>query len=282
MRSLTALLFLIGLLHAACTEDSPTNPATDTSPATDIAIDTQVIDAGEDTHHVDAHTASDTAVDTQTAPDIPQDIQENGTTSWGTITGACGVISAAVKEDSAAVLHTTYTFTNADTFDSNSLEGRAKKRYDEPNAGGSSKCSEVMSMQLLIDCEDAAVTKLETEIVYDTEGKIADYLIDIDGVKAGVSVTRAYKGPVIDVYTAEDATSLLEKKLAGIAEARENVSEEDSWDKSLVHIWTLYPEWAETVTQAWNALDDAIKGTTLVLVTVEQGSDYIVTDNCED
>ena len=133
-----------------------------------------------------------------------------------------------------------------------------------------------------MECEGATVSKLETEITYEAEGKIADYIVDIGGVKTGVSVTRAYKGPVIDVYTLEDATSLLEKKLSGIAEARENVSAQDAWDKSLIHVWTLHPEWAETVSQAWTALESDVKASTVVLITTEEGSEYIVTDSCDD
>ncbi|MDP6943780.1 MAG: hypothetical protein QF464_06480 [Myxococcota bacterium] len=203
-------------------------------------------------------------------------------TAWGTITGACGAISAAVQQPGAALLHTTYTFADGASFDPAGLSGQTLKRYEEPNAGGSSKCSEVMSMQLLMDCEGAVVTKTETEVVYDTEGKITDYLIEVGGVTGGVSVTRAYLGPGVEVYTVEDATDLLEKKLAGIEEALNNVSTDDTWQKSIVHIWTLYPEWAETVQVAWAALEPATQGSTLVLVTVEEGSDYIVTDACDD
>ncbi len=287
MRSLTSQLFFIGFFLVACTSEPATSIEPDTPSTNDVANDIQGIDAvsdavADDTPNKDAETPIDALLDTQVPSDSNNDAKDKGTTSWGSITGACGSIHIAIKETSASVLQTTYTFNDTEKFDAESLTGKPKKRYDEPNAGGSSKCTEVMSMQLLIDCEQATITKLETEITYDTEGKIADYLIDIDGIKTGVSVTRAYKGPMIDVYTMEDATSLLEKKLAGIAEARQNVSTQDAWSKSLVHIWTLHAEWADTVTEAWNNLDDVTKGTTLVLVTVEEGSSYIVTDNCDD
>ncbi|MGB0591146.1 MAG: hypothetical protein ACPGU1_15830 [Myxococcota bacterium] len=203
-------------------------------------------------------------------------------TAWGLITGACGEVTAAVQAGAAGVLQTTYTFDDAEDFDIDGLSGQTLKRYEEPNAGGSSRCTEVMSMQLLMDCEEASVLKTETEMVYDTEGKIADYLVEIGGVTTGVSVTRAYKGPTIDVYTLEDATDLLEKKLEGIAEARANVSLADAWDASLVHVWTLHPAWAETVEAAWGALSTEVKADTVIVVTVEVGSDYIVTDSCDD
>ena len=124
--------------------------------------------------------------------------------------------------------------------------------------------------------------KGETEMNYDVEGKIADYLADMGGVRVGVSVTRAYKGPTIDVYTLDDATDLLQKKLSGIAEARANVSQADTWERSLVHVWTLHPEWALIVEEAWEGLAPEIKGERLVMVTVESGSEYIVSDACDD
>lgn len=203
-------------------------------------------------------------------------------TTWGLITGACGDVAAAVQAGEAGVWQTTYTFDNAESFDTEGLSGKTLKRYEEPNAGGSSRCTEVMSMQLMMDCEGASVLKTETEMVYDTEGKIADYLAEVGGVATGVSVTRAYKGPTIDVYTLEDATDLLEKKLKGIAEARANVSAADAWEASVVHVWTLHPEWAETVEAAWGALSSEVKADTVIVVTVEVGSDYIVTDSCDD
>ena len=301
MRTLTYLIVLGGLFVNACSSDAPTNnPDSNMASTQDTVADTapgdmSVIDATldtapaptpdvpiTDTSPPDAAGKIDIEVDTAEPLDTLDDTGQPGETAWGTITGDCGSVSAVVAESSPSILTTTFTFDDPASFDSASLEGRAKKRFDEPNAGGSSKCTEVMSMQLLTECEGATVSKLETDITYDIPGKIADYIVNIGGVKTGVSVTRAYKGPVIDVYTLEDATSLLEKKLAGISEAQQNVSADDAWEKSLIHVWTLHPEWAETVTQAWTALEADIKASTVVLITIEEGSDYIVTDACDD
>jgi hypothetical protein len=245
----------------------------DVEEGSEVAV--EVEDAGP--LEVDAASPGDTG----SAPDVAEPSQ--GTeTAWGLITGACGEVAAAVQAGEAGVLQTTYTFEDAEDFDTEGLSGQTLKRYEEPNAGGSSRCTEVMSMQLLMDCEGASVLKNETEMVYDTEGKIADYLAEVGGVTTGVSVTRAYKGPTIDVYTLEDATDLLEKKLDGIQQARANVSAADAWDASVVHVWTLHPAWAETVEVAWEALGAELKADTLIVITVEVGSDYIVTDSCDD
>jgi hypothetical protein len=47
-------------------------------------------------------------------------------------------------------------------------------------------------------------------------------------------------------------------------------------------VWTLHPAWAETVVTAWEALDAALKADIVIVITVEVGSDYIVTDSCDD
>jgi hypothetical protein len=281
MLNRSIVLTLTVTLFAACPAETSTEPVIDTGPGQsidstqpDIAIDTSIAD-------INAQDATQPTEDVVATNDVGIEWPGDKQTPWGVISGACGSITDAVQSSQGTLLQTTYTFEDEASFDSASLTGRAKKRYDEPNAGGSSKCSEVMSMQLLIDCEGATVLKTETDIVYDTEGKIADYLVDIGGIKTGVSVTRAYKGPVVDVYTLDDANTLLEKKLSGLVEAQTNVSAEDAWQASMVHIWTLHPAWADTVAQAWNALDEATKGNALVLITVEEGSDYIVSDACD-
>lgn len=251
---------------------APSERSDGVSGTSDIEVRAEVGEQGEDALRT---------LDTEGGPDVselPADLE----TAWGVISGACGAATDALQSSGPAFLTGTYTFEDEESFQPGALGAKPLTRFEDDNAGGSSRCTEVMSMQLLIDCEDASVLKTETELVYDVEGKLADYLAEIDGVRVGVSVTRAYKGPSIDVYTLDDARDLLEKKLSGIAEARANVSEADHWDRSMVHVWTLHPAWAETVHEAWESLDGDLKGESVVLVTVEAGSTYIVTDTCHD
>lgn len=274
---------VLGLL-AACGSEAPGPVQNQDTVIWDAQVGSDAYSDTDSTNSPDAVPAGDLPT-VDRADDVADREPDAGlnagtVTAWGTIAGACGAVSAAVQVTSAAVLQTTYTFADGASFDPSGLGGKVRQRFEGPNAGGSSKCSEVMSMQLLVDCEGATVTKTETEVVYDTVGKIADYLAELAGVKTGVSVTRAYLGPFVDVYTLEDATTLLEKKLAGIDAALGNASDADKWEKSIVHVWTLHAEWAETVEAAWEALDPQVTLNALVLITVEEGSDYIVTDAC--
>ena len=95
------------------------------------------------------------------------------------------------------------------------------------------------------------------------------------------AVTRAYKGPTVTTYTLADADALLTKKLKGILEASSNVSAADKWQKQILHVWTLRPDWVPILKQSWDKLDAAIKADTVVLVTVEEGSDSVVKDTCQ-
>jgi len=213
--------------------------------------------------------------------DAPTDASAGSkSTAWGPITGACGAIGTSLGASTPSFLVTTWTFDKPGPFDPEPLRPGAKKRYEGPNAGGSSKCGETMSMQLLFECDGATTYKTETEIDYDAPGSITDWIASFGGQKVGVSVTRAYKGPSVTTYTQADAKTLLDKKLAGINEATKNISAADKWTRSILHVWTLHAEWGDVVKAAWEAEDAALKADTILLVTVEVGSTDIVADTC--
>jgi len=202
-------------------------------------------------------------------------------TDWGLVTGDCGVIQEQLGLDTPSLFVNTYEFNDSESFDDTLLVEGALDRYNSENAGGSSICSEAMSIQLLHECEGADLFKMETEITYDVEGKMTDWIAAVDGQKVGVSVTRAYKGPGVSQYFEEDAIQLLEKKLSGILESTANVSQEDAWVKQVLHVWTLQPDWVPTLQAAYDQLSPDLKADTIVLITVEANSDYIVTNTCK-
>ncbi len=215
------------------------------------------------------------------ATDAPPDAPPGA--PWGPISGAaCGGLTAALESPQPS-FHTTTWDIQVDAFDPALLVSPGpKQRFEEPNAGGSSKCSEIFSMTWLIACEGAQFYKLETEISYDVSGAITDFEVIIGGDKIGVSVTRAYLGPFNMSYTADDADTLLTNKLSGVNESTANVSANDAWTKQILHIWTLQPEWVPILESAWQGLEASLKSDTVVLVTVEAGSEFVVTDACDD
>lgn len=204
-----------------------------------------------------------------------------GNPTLGVVSGSCGELAELFAASNPALVVNTYQFDDADSFNSGLLGSGAAKRYDLDNQGGSSLCSEVMSIQLLEECDGALLLKTETEISYDTEGSIADFTATLSGEQIGISVTRAYKGPMGNEYTVDDATALLTKKLLGLHEASANVAAEDGWDHSLLHVWTLRADWVPSLTTAWEALPPETRGTTVVMVTVEANSEWIVPEACK-
>lgn len=245
-------------------------------------------DAGDRTSLIDSvmwDSADDDAVG---GPHDSGDVADGGAgsdagtaTPWGIISGACGGLVDDIPSPDAAFRVNTWQFDPYTTFDPTPLRPGARSRYYGRNAGGSSKCSEVMSMQLLYACEGATTLKPEVEITYTAAGSITDWLATMGGYKVGVSVTRAYKGPNVQTYTVADATALLTKKLSGINESTANVSAADKWQKQILHIWTLQPTWVPLLQTAWQQLDPSLRADTLVLVTIEQGGTAITADTCD-
>jgi hypothetical protein len=203
---------------------------------------------------------------------------------FGDITGMCGVI-ADPELDGTSPLY----FAGELAF---------QRRYDDPadrdlltpggleiildgNAGGSSVYSEAFAMEWLARCELATLIKTETEIVYDDPmGKKADILIDVDGRKVGVSVTRAVTFPFGNPYTLDEAILILDRKLDDIQLATAAVSAGDLWTKQMLSVLAYDQQHADVAMQAWSMLDAETRDDTIVIVTVTSGDDlFIYTDS---
>jgi hypothetical protein len=220
-------------------------------------------------------------LDTSATQDVPGPLLGTSIPPFGIIEGPCAELVSEVAELEPSVFSHTFVFSGA-PFDEVDLSSGGTEMFFEENAGGSSKCSEVFSYEVVSQCLDALLYKTETEIVYDTEGAITDYVVTLDASqRVGVSVTRAYKGPILE-YSLADAIELLEKKLDGVNDSSDNVSDSDAWVKQILHVWTLQPDWVGTVQDAWNVLAPEYLDNTIVLITLETGSDFVTTNTCED
>jgi hypothetical protein len=288
LANFVSFVLLFALVAPGCSASG--SPGSTDAVVNDVADDSAdlpdtapPVDAAEDATAADA--AADVVADVEpddAGPDADDGAAVGATlTAWGQIEGACGgAISAELTQPTPSFLINTYTFAKPGPFDPGPLRPGALKRYEGDNAGGSSKCSEVMSMQLLFDCEGATTLKTELEIGYTGQGGITDWMAEFDGLKIGVSVTRAYLGPSVTTYSVDKAKELLTKKLAGIQESTGLVRPEDKWQKQILHVWTLQPTWVPMLQEAWNGIDAAVKADTIVLVTVEVGADSVVKDTC--
>jgi hypothetical protein len=216
-------------------------------------------------------------VDIDAAPEIdapPADLYA--------LSGMCGVLNDPELTGAAPVLvHDAMTFARRynDPADRALLTDGGRTIVETPNAGGSSIYSEVFAFEQLAKCEMAGLLKTETQIVYDTAGKITDILVTIDGKKVGVSVVRAVQFPFGTPYTLDNATMILTKKLEDIQESSMNVSPGDKWVKQVLAVLAYDEQHADTVEQAWLGLSATVKADTVVVVTATHGDDAVIYTN---
>lgn len=245
-----------GPLDAAA--PSPTDAADDP-----LEADTPDLDAALDSGRDDAGTVD------AARPDAGPD-------AVGVVTGECGEL-----DDTELLSDSSFHFRNAidlGTMFGPSQEMRlsdgAREILAEGTAGGSSGLSEAFAFEVLHRCEGAALVKTETEIVYDPAGSDkTDILVEIDGHRIGVSVTRAVGFPFDAPYLVDRAQMLLERKLMSILESTMNVVAADAWIKQILHVIAYAPMHADSIVAAWALIDPSLRADTILYVTVTDGDD---------
>lgn len=150
------------------------------------------------------------------------------------------------------------------------LTSDAKRILNTPNAGGNSIESEALSFEMLKRYFNAKLFKTEMEVPYWPEGgSINDYVIYLFESVIGVSVTRAINFKS-GIFTSEDASNLLVKKLNGICQSSRNSL--IKWDKQILHVWLESEQNCETLLAAWLDLDNKLKSNTVLIITIARNS----------
>lgn len=215
-------------------------------------------------------------------PDASVTSDAPAATPFGELSGMCGVLMEMdMTSATPMIVRDTFTFARqyVDPTDRPLLTEGGRHLAETPNAGGSSVLSEVFAYEQLARCELATLLKTETEIVYDQTGKITDLEVMVDGHKIGVSVTRAVAYPFGSTYTLSAATTLITRKLEDIQLSTANVSDQDQWDKQILAILAWDGTAADTMAQAWAALDPTVKADTIVVITTTDGEDLFIYTN---
>jgi hypothetical protein len=220
-------------------------------------------------------------------PDAPAQVEADAsidgaaTAGFGELGGMCGVLDTELVAATPDLIRATLTFARRynDPADRPLLTTGGQKLAMTPNAGGSSGFSEIFAYEQLARCEQAVFLKTETEITYDTTGKITDLLVEMDVEKIGVSVTRAQTYPLGTPYTLSAAKTLLTKKLGDIQMSTANVSDADRWRKQALSVLAWDDQAADTIAQAWMELDASVKADTIVVVTTTHGDDVFIYTN---
>lgn len=225
------------------------------------------VDAGEDASVPgDAATFAD-------RPGVPDDI-------LGTLSGSCGEVRAELGLPSPSLKVDTLTFAAGEVYDRSALSPGGQRLFDTPNAGGSSAESEVMSYEVLRYCEGATLLKTETEVAYAPSApgepaSITDLLVEIDGKRVGVSVTRAYKPSSQGPQTDAEVRRLLEKKLEGIHISSTRVLPNDKWVKQILHVFASSEHAALAIQRVFPTLPTELRADTILLVTRTEGGGFV-------
>jgi hypothetical protein len=202
-----------------------------------------------------------------------------GQGGFGAIMGACGVLDSALTSSSASTVSNSIDF-GTDPYDDSDaprLTAGGREILSDGNAGGSSLFSELFAYEVLARCEGAELLKTETEVVYtDPMGKITDLLVSIDGLKIGVSVTRAVSFPRDASYTPQDALPLIQRKLEDILVSTANVAAEDRWVKQILHVIAYDQPHADSVFGAYELVDPNTRSDTILIVTRSDGDDEFI------
>lgn len=285
--SLAAVLLAVG-----CQDPEANNGVTDTGfDATADIVEVDAADAGDaddggpddaddagDSDDADGATAdADTTGDADDAdvsdadagPDYPLE-------GFGALSGECDVLDDELTSEQPGYFENVIDFGDDpyDESDKPLLTMGGMEIIDDGNAGGNSLYSEVFAYEVLYRCEMANLLETETEITYqDPQGKITDLLVQIDGLKIGVSVTRAVAFPFDDPYTVQQATDLLTDKLSDVKLSTENVAPEDVWEKQILHVIAYAPGHEDSIETAFGQIDAQTKADTILWVTVSNGSD---------
>ena len=231
------------------------------------------LDAGvRDAQSTDANEGADAA---------PQ-VDAGAARGFGAISGECDVLDDELLSGAPSFFANAIDFAdNAfDESESDELTEGGQEVLADGNAGGSSLLSEVFSFEILERCENATLLKTETEVeTIDPQGSLTDLLVDIDGIKIGVSVTRAIAFPFDAPYSVEQARELLDQKLQGVLDSSANVAAIDEWHKQILHVIAYSDEHRAALESAFVDVDATLKADTIVYVSVSDGDDLFLYQN---
>jgi len=196
---------------------------------------------------------------------------------FGDLSGDCDVLDAKTLDGSTPMLYTNTLDLHEKVFDETLLSAGGQEVMTDGNLGGSSLHSEAFAYEVLYRCELASLIKTEAEIDYlDPTGKKTDLLVEVEGIRLGVSVTRAFAWPPEEPYTVEQATTLLEGKLGDVLLSSANVSPGDQWTRQILSVISYAPGHTLSIETAWAGIDSSIRADTLIMVTTTEGNDSYI------
>jgi hypothetical protein len=142
-------------------------------------------------------------------------------------------------------------------------EGRLSLQFD--NAGGKSEVSEAFSIDYFNRVHKSIYTIFEKQVQYWIDYKMVDFITSIiddstdlfEEIRIGVSVTRAMLPPGKEDsdVTEEFGQELLDKKISGLIIARNGVLKQNTFFRSVLHIWCQSRKIIDVVEKAAKSLN---------------------------
>lgn len=189
------------------------------------------------------------------------------------VSGDCGELDTELLDASSHLFTTTVEVFECDFVEAGMTEG-GLEIFTDGNAGGSSIYSEILAHDLAAACDGATLLKTETEILYDDpNGKKTDLLVEIDGTRIGVSVTRAITFPPGTPLTLARAEEILFDKLDDVLASSANVSAADAWQKQILVVEVPVGSDRDQVVAAYGNADSVRRADTIVWAVDTDGSD---------
>lgn len=265
-------LLVLVLLSGCGGEAAPSAADTAVADDTGAALDSFVADSAAPDVVDAAEAARDTAVADVAAPfDI-----------IGDAAGECGKLKGLVASATWALVEVPIAFAMSDKYERARLSPGGQRIFDAPNAGGSSKESEVMTFEILHHCDAASLVKTETEIKYGPPpdggaATITDMIVTIGGAKLGVNPKRVFKPEPLTMTDAEVRDQLV-KNFESLRASSARVLPEDKWTKQVLHLWVPNATYYDAVKRVLPMIDDATKGNTLILLTRSTGGGFLYCD----
>jgi hypothetical protein len=251
----------------------------DTAPEPDADVDADANISLDADAEADADTAVAEDADTAGDPDVGDAADAfEPPAGFGVLQGDCDVLDDELLAASPYLFRSAIDFAD-DPFDDPEDRERLTEGglaiLEAGNAGGSSLLSEVFAFEVLARCEAATLLATEREIRYAPThtGPITDFLLEIDGLRVGVSVTRAVAFPFDAPYPVERADALLRDKLADILESTRGVSDDDRWTKQVLFVVAYAAGHVASLETAYAALPTEVQADTIVWIAESRGDD---------
>lgn len=276
---------LLGVLAAACGDDTGGGGAADTSGTTG-GLASGSGSTGATSTQSTATSSGQGSATTQSASATSSTSAASGTggagggaplDGYGALAGSCGDVDLEdVLSPDAELLTNALDLTGRPDLEPALLSPGGQVMYAAGNLNQSSLWSEVFAYEVLYRCEGAVFLKGEADIAYAIDGKKTDLLVEIDGEKVGVSVVRAVSFPEGSPYPVAQAYDVLEGKLADILQSTANVAPADAWRKQILSVVAQTPAHAQAIVDAYAMVDAATQADTIVVVTVTEGDDAFI------